>query len=69
MALMRAADQKRRDTATARAVWLGALLAITDDDRGRPQYVLTIGAATHRADSLDELEMLLDQIELKERHA
>ncbi|MGC3986244.1 MAG: hypothetical protein QM777_16875 [Pseudorhodoferax sp.] len=66
--LVSAQDRKRRDTATARAILAGALLAITDDDHGRPLFVLTYGATTHRADSLDQLESLLDEIELKERH-
>lgn len=66
--LVTALDRKRIATVEARAILAGGHFVATDDDRGRPQYVVNIGAATLRTDSLSELESLLDQIELKERH-
>lgn len=61
--------KKRRTTAAARAALLGGLMAITDDDYGNALYVVTLGAATFHAHSLEELEALLDHIEKeKESH-
>ena len=63
-ALLHRADiEKRRSTAAARTALLGGLMAITDDDRGSTLYVITLGAATFHAHTLEELESLLGQIE------
>ena len=53
---------KALDTLRARCALLGIVLAITENDHGRPLYVATRWAMTKAFSSLDQVGQWLDQI-------
>lgn len=56
--------RKRLSTVHARAALAGAVLVMTADDNGRPEFVLTRSPAmTHRFSQLADLEVFLFAIE------
>ncbi len=54
---------KALDTLRARCALLGIVLAITENDHGRPLYVATRWAMTKAFSSLEEVGALLSEVE------
>lgn len=52
-------EQKRLATLSACAALAGFAVQISDDDRGRPVFVITQGALCERLASLDDVERWL----------
>ena len=52
---------KRFETLRARFALVGGCLWLVHDDHGRPAYVMSRGAVTVEASSLDAVEALLDE--------
>lgn len=55
-------ERKRLDTAKARCALWGGTLSVTDDDGGRPLYVVSRWALTRSFNSLPELEAWPQQV-------
>ena len=52
-------DDKAKSTLVARAALVGAVLHITEDDRGRPLFVVSKWALTRSMGTVDEVEAWL----------
>ena len=52
---------KREATVRARLALIGVTMVIGNDDRGRPEYVLTYKHRTRITGSIDEVEALADE--------
>ena len=55
-------DQKRLATACARAALAGVILYATENDRGKPVFIVTRAAVTRELHSLETTEAWLDAV-------
>ena len=60
---MSTTDPKQLATTAAKCALAGATFTVTDDDRGDPLYVVTLGPATHHFRSLPLVEEWLTELQ------